>query len=197
VEKKYKAVINAILNTPEEFDDNGRIKSIELTYSPKAMEVVLDWQKYNTDLINDYIDSALISAYKKLETYIHRFSLIMCVLDYASKSPRLLETRIINKLQILPCHVEKAKLLIFYFRQCAIKVHAKLPQENPVNKLPKNAQKWYDTLSEEFNTKLAIYKAAQAGIQKRMAQYYLTDDELFLKIKHGFYSKKHFKINKE
>lgn len=193
---EYKRIIRAIAMSPESFYENS-LKPTKLRYTPQVVEYLLRWQKQNTNLINSYTETNLISMYKKLEIYIHRLALIIAILDYCSKDERLLKSNNIKKLPIHIEHIKKAVELIEYYRNNAIKVHDKQAKANPVEKLDADTKRWYERLPEEVVTADALRYATQYDISKRKAQYLLADDTLFIKKKRGLYYKKYYTIKEE
>ncbi len=84
----YNKIIRKIYEIPYTDANSSHI----LHYSNKALNIFVDWDKKNTDLLNDLSISAnLRSIYTKFNTYIHRIALLMQVLYWACDGASLSE----------------------------------------------------------------------------------------------------------
>ncbi len=112
----YDKLINKLLQIPLETDEKGQIQSKILNFSGKSKDMLLEWNRYNTDMTNkNFTSETERSLYAKLDSYFARFALILQMLYWADGEADMLE--------ISPETVEKAIELIEYCRQNAIYAH--------------------------------------------------------------------------
>lgn len=121
-----------------------------LKVSENQKNIFKKWQhKKAVKYFNDEIENVIQS---KLETYVWRLALIIEIMQQAS-------TCNFNN-SITDESVEKAIILIEYFRQNSLKVYDKILSNNPLEGLPLNKIELYKKLPEKFkrNEVLPLFK---------------------------------------
>lgn len=162
--------------------DTTTLESALLTISPTAKSILFDWQRDNTDRINNQSNDKVASMYSKLDVYIIRFSLILQMLRWACGEG--------GKTVIEEITANNAILLTEYFRTNAEKVHRILSESTPFDRLPKDKQKIYEALPmESFQTNIGIKIAENMGMKERSFKNWLNDNKLFTKVSYGIYEK--------
>ena len=162
--------------------DTTTLESALLTISPTAKSILFDWQRDNTDRINNQSNDKVASMYSKLDVYIIRFSLILQMLRWACGEG--------GKTVIEEITANNAIILTEYFRTNAEKVHRILSESTPFDRLPKDKQKIYEALPmESFQTNIGIKIAENLGMKERSFKNWLNDNKLFTKVSYGIYEK--------
>jgi hypothetical protein len=175
----YNTIIYRLLDL--QFDTTT-LESALLTISPTAKSILFDWQRDNTDRINNQSNDKVASMYSKLDVYIIRFSLILQMLRWACGEG--------GKTVIEEITANNAILLTEYFRTNAEKVHRILSESTPFDRLPKDKQKIYEALPmESFQTNIGIKIAENLGMKERSFKNWLNDNKLFTKVSYGIYEK--------
>lgn len=177
--ENYNIIIGRLLDL--QFDTTT-LESALLPFSPTAKRILFDWQRDNTDKINNHPNDKVASMYSKLDVYIIRFSLILQMLRWACGEG--------GKTVIEEITVNNAILLTEYFRTNAEKVHKVLSESTPFDRLPKDKQKIYEALPEEsFQTNIGLKIAENLGMKERSFKNWLNDSNLFTKVSYGLYEK--------
>lgn len=162
-------------------DDEGNTIPRLLQFTPQAKEVLKRWNYTNTDLINGAESESIAGLYTKLEMYLIRLSLILQMLSYTVGDS--------EREHIEADTVERAILLIEYFRQTGLRVHGTL-NSTAYDKLNTTQRKVYDLLPDLFTTKEGLNIAYSEGMPDITFKRYLQSADLFTKERHGQYSKK-------
>lgn len=181
VSQNWFTYLSNLLDIAPATDDEGNALPYILKFTPQAKEVLNKWIKANTDLINDAESENIAGLYTKLEVYLIRLSLILQMLDYTTGES--------TREQIEPNTVERAILLIEYFRQTGLKVHGIL-NSTPYDRLSAKQSRIYDLLPDTFHTKEGVTIAYSKGMPEITFKRFLQRSDLFAKEKHGQYSKK-------
>lgn len=152
---------------------------VELSYSEAAFDKIVEWQnqlafKYDNE------DDILFSLSKKLELYVHRFSLLIELVNGFSDDRNIREVSLNS--------VENAILLMNYFEKNACKVRESI--DDPLDGIGINQKKLYHNLPNSFKTKHATDLADKLEISKKTIERALKNKNLYIKDKHGSYSKK-------
>jgi hypothetical protein len=177
--ESYNTIIGRLLDL--QFDTTT-LESALLTISPTAKRILFDWQRDNTDRINNHPNDKVASMYSKLDVYVIRFSLILQMLRWACGEG--------GKTVIEEITANNAILLTEYFRTNAEKVHRVLSESTPFDRLPKDKQKIYEALPmESFQTNIGIRIAENMGMKERSFKNWLNDNKLFTKVSYGIYEK--------
>ncbi|MFN8257715.1 MAG: DUF3987 domain-containing protein [Bacteroidales bacterium] len=126
----YKEIIRKIISFPMNTNDNGEPVSTIIQYSSDAKTNFIEWQNYNTDLINDpKIAESIKCTYSKLDTYISRFALILQVIYWACGRGDL------NEISLKA--LENATKLVEYFRQTASRVNIVIENSGGLDSIDK------------------------------------------------------------
>lgn len=156
-----------------------------LRFSDDALHCITEWQHSNADLCRNSNNSQLVAVYKKLEIYAIRFSLIMAIMDYATKGASLLEK---GNIKILPPHVKAAIGITEYFRGSAKKILSFKPNTKSLKNTNQRFIDFFEKLPPRFPTGQAREIGKELQLSERQVYYYL-DSEYFKPIKRGFYKK--------
>lgn len=156
-------------------------QQIILEFDPEAKSVLMDWQREQTEWLNQPENEVLRSIYAKLETYAIRFSLLIELLYFACDESKLKH--------ISEKSVRAALELIQYFANTAMKAHSILSNSDPISKLPMIKQRVFNALPEEFKTSEGYKIAFANDMANRSFDDFLKDEKLFQKLKKGFYKK--------
>jgi hypothetical protein len=181
VSQNWFTYLSNLLDLPPATDDEGNATPYVLKFTPQARAVLNKWIKANTDLINEAETENIAGLYTKLEVYLIRLSLILQMLDYATGES--------ERVHIEAGTVERAILLIEYFRQTGLKVHGIL-NSTPYDRLSNAQRKVYDLLPDTFHTKAGLNISHSEGMPDITFKRFLQRSDLFTKEKHGQYSKK-------
>lgn len=153
-----------------------------LTYTPEARTMLFNWQRANTEKINNETSEYLRGIWSKLEVYIQHLALILQALDY-TKTGKPLST-------VESTAMAGAIQLVHYYEQMAIKVYQRLGTSSPLDKLSTLEHTVYDALPEEsFTTAQGILIATQYDMPQRTFERWIKKTTLFNKPKRGHYEK--------
>ncbi len=86
ISEDWNQIVNYLLELPLRSDNNGGISPTIMEFTETAKDVLKDWQKRNTDTINNTDNESLAGVYSKLEIYVIRFALIIELLQIATGS---------------------------------------------------------------------------------------------------------------
>lgn len=155
-----------------------------IPYNPEARKAILSWQKLYTHHYNNTECETTVEIMAKMETYIHRFSLILEVMKYAYADSNLLEVSLDS--------VEGAIKLIRYFEICARKAYGKESENEKTafDNLDQRKKNLYMALKDEFSYGEALNIAEGKNYPESSLKRFLYDKEFFLKLRQGIYQKK-------
>lgn len=180
----YEWMIENIYNHIHLQDFNS---SIQVTYSATSYEIVHTYQKEIIDIENETDNDRERSILAKLEIYLHRFALLLNTIHWASKPEH--DFNIISDEA-----ATGAVVLTKYFLREAVKVRIKRSSDHLKDK-------WkliYDAMPDpgiSFDRTFFVNCCMANGIKARTADMWIKensdkgDTKLFVKIKHGTYSK--------
>jgi len=180
IESWNHTIIN-LMNLPMHTDIDGEISPTILDFTPEAKDMLLDWQRENTDLINDTDDEGLAGMFSKFEIYAVRLSLILHLMHWAAGESAVSA--------VSATAVEGAIRLINYFKTTAIRVNGILSQ-NPVEGLDKRRRDFYAALPIEFFTDEVLAIAEGMDFPERSVKRFLNENVFFEKLERGKYRKK-------
>lgn len=176
----YTKAIGQILKT-QMLQGDYAVK--RFTLSKDAFEFYKLFRREINYTINNEKGDAISGIYAKLDTYFIRISLIIHVIRIACGEAD------VNEYEVSESSLQKAKEIIKYFEQTALKVFSLLSRHrDPLSEYPLEHKILYYRLPIKFTTKQA-WDLAEEKISKRTLYNILSDDYLFLKIKHGEYEK--------
>jgi hypothetical protein len=184
---EYDYYINKLLDMSLEYNSFGDLDSYEVKYSSEAFNRLKKWQKNNTDQINSTDIDSIKAIRSKIETYIHRFSLIKHLLDFCCSD------RAYPELYIEEDNILESIGLAEYFIENAILMRSADPSE----KLQGIFKDLYNKIPGpdiQFTTREFIYIASSLGINERTSKRWIDHNsipkgKLLTKIKHGTYVK--------
>jgi hypothetical protein len=177
----WERVISNLLAIQPEIKNDGIPNGQVLDFNPKAKDLLRKWQAENANLCNETENENLTGIYVKLEIYCIRLSLILQALYFACGDE--------NISHIGEKAVNGAIKLVEYFRNAAKRVHFILSESSPLDHIPLNKQRFYDSLPETFETNEAIIKSEPFEMSTRTVKRFLSDTKLFRRIKQGNYEK--------
>ena len=157
VRQRYLDRYRALYNLKPETLDDGSLKPLALEFSPQAREFWINFYKVNCDEIKHESNINLKAAFKKIEAYCARFSLIVQLMSYP-------ESKCIDKEA-----VEIAVALAEYFKAHTRKIYAYIKNEkvdvktiHVINKI--KSQGGIITLREMVTSKVAGCKNAKMAM---------------------------------
>lgn len=178
IEQQYNSIINTLASL---YDcEEPQV----LLYNPDAYQIVYKWICATTDIENHKnTTDAHRGILAKLQIYIHRFALIMQLMEYGCTGNKA------DKTEIGLNAANAAVALADYFFAMAEKTRLKAPAELLTGQL----RKLYDTLPEdqEFKTSEYLTYSGFIGYEERTAKEILRHNigKLWNKLKHGTYIK--------
>ena len=177
MEAYFNFIRDYIRNTPIAEND-GQIASKMYTWSNEAKTYFYNWQRLNTDLVNENENNIKGEIISKYDNHFVRLALLLQIMRNPNGNAIELEA------------VAGADELCKYFMQSAFKVLEKI--QNPKDYLKStasNKQSFYNSLNAEFTTAEALILGDVYEISNRSTKEFLTDNLLFKKQKHGSYRK--------
>lgn len=150
-----------------------------IDFEPDALNLLIEWQNAKRkQYLNDEISTSIQAKY---EVYTIRFSLIIQLMHWALNNKTNQEVELFA--------VESAIKLSEYFFKNAIKVHHKINNTNPFDKLTSVDKQLYNNLETSFTTKQILEQGESLKIDTRKIYRFLNNPQLFEKFKHGCYTK--------
>jgi hypothetical protein len=181
ITKKWNKILHEILSLQVVYDDTLNPSPDTYKFSPEAKNILFDWQRKNTDQCNECESDELAGMFSKMDVYIVRIALVLEVLQYACDW---------NNNNVIGVRAtEGAVKLIEYFKGMAIKVN-NIISSSPFDRLPTDKQKLYDVLPPKFSRGQGWEIAEGSGMIERTFTRFLSDQDLFTKLKHGEYEKR-------
>jgi hypothetical protein len=179
-EVQYRSVIEKLLNLSYFEDENSDSEYVFFAHAAK--QLILNWQKQNTDLSNKSNDR-MASIYSKLEIYILRFALILQSLYWACD-----ET---EDFEISERAAKGAIELVEYFRITAQNVAYIIDNTTLLDTLDSNKRKLYDALPSEFPKDIGLTFSKAVMSDRNFANFLNSGIEMgiFEKKCHGVYKK--------
>lgn len=178
----WHTIVSRLLDFPINQDESGNPQPEILKFTPDARQLLFNWQRELTDLINNPKNEAVSGVYAKIEVYAIRLALCLEMMCFACGEGQ--------KQAITIESVKGALALVEYFIKSAIKVHNILSNVNPLNKYPQDKQILFSALPDNFKTSEGIKIADGMDISERTFKHFLTHNDLFSNIKRGEYEKR-------
>lgn len=173
----HKFIADYIRNTPISETD-GQIDSKVYTWTSESKEYFYNWQRSNTDLVNENENNIKGEIISKYDNHFVRLALLLQIMRNPNNNTIELEA------------VAGADELCKYFMQSAFKVLEKIQNPNDYFKtMASNKQSFYNSLNTEFTTAEALIQGEIWEISTRSVKDFLNDNLLFKKQKHGSYRK--------
>lgn len=149
-----------------------------LVFTPEAKEFFYRWQTDNCDKVNEHQNSIKGEILSKYDNHFLRLALLLQMMHDPEAEAVELKA------------VEGAKLLCDYYLKCAFKVLAKIQNtENYLLSITPDKQALFNGLDDEFTTAEAVEAGEALKLKERAVKRFLTDTQLFKKVKYGMYEK--------
>lgn len=175
----YNDIIETMLDWKQNCDQDRVPNPTVLEYDELAKDVLINWQKMNTDRANQTHDETRQGVYSKMEIYVSRLALILECISAASKRQK--------PLSISENSINGAIALTEYFIICSFKVRDLIA--SPADRLPDDKRALYEALPEQFSLQEGLEIALDGAIPERTFKRFVADSKLFSHPKRGFYSK--------
>lgn len=178
--KNYKSIINNILKLSESNSDIP--KNYEFNDASKL--AFKEWRHMNNCRINNDSRGVLSGIYSKIEINLLRITLILQILEDVLNQNH--DNKYINLSSF-----KSAVKIVKYYEYTNLKVHKLISKfDDPLKDYSFDKKIVYRSLSERFETRDGVLIAEKNGMIERTFKNFIKDDNLFEKVKHGFYSKK-------
>jgi len=174
--KMYQLYIERLFMLQQNDND---INSKILEFDPEAKKALIEWQ--NSKRIEFIDDDVATSIQAKYEVYAIRLSLLIQLSHWA------LTDKTKDTVELFA--VENSIKLTEYYFNVALKVHDKINNINPLNRLSKIQKQFYENLNTRFTTKEALTEAKKINLNERTLYRFLKNTRFFLKENHGIYVK--------
>lgn len=179
--KLWDEVLNKALNLKQKYSKDNIIEPKVLKLSLAAKEILVEWQRKNTDRCNEKKNEVYGGIYSKMEIYAPRIALILQIMFWLCEND--------SNEEIEEKSMTNALTIVEYFTTQAIKVSKKVIIKTPVDKLPNDKKALYNALNKKFSTKEGVELASEYNIPERTFKDFLNKQELFEKISRGQYKK--------
>ncbi len=179
----WTSIMENLFSYKHEIDEEGKLRSKFLNFSPAAKSKLYEWQRHHADEANGLQNEGLSGLYSKLSVYCIRFALILEVMENAvsGEQPKQINLKA----------VEASIDLVRYFKEKSIQIRAMMDQSiTPLDSLPTDKRQFVEALPIKFKTSEALSIAKAKGIPERTAKRLLNKKELFTRAKKGEYEKK-------
>lgn len=181
IEKKYVSIINKLLDLEQNINKYGNPVSQSIMLNPDAKKELFEWQKINTDIVNELRDEDISGIYSKMEIYVPRLALVLQMLSWACGEAGCEEINYESTIGAIK--------LAEYFKKTAENVNFLINCSNPIAKLPKDKQLLYSDLPENFSTQEGVKIAKEHGFPERSFKRFLRNEVLFENSSRGKYRK--------
>lgn len=194
IELNWHKLINDILQFESRIDEFGVVTPRIIPYARECRKYLDEFEIYINGSINQERSPAIKSYYSKVETYTHRFALIIQMIAHYYESESINEISVTSLL--------RARKLMDYFSNNIIEI-LKKEEQFKIKKICKNNDEmyfWYTNLNPEFRTieaKELYHVQSESGDSDdksftngdRKVADWLKNTNLFTKMHHGYYSK--------
>lgn len=149
-----------------------------LVFTPEAKEFFYRWQSDNCDKVNEHQNSIKGEIISKFDNHFLRLALLLQMMHDPEAEAVELKA------------VQGTERLCDYYLKCAFKVLAKIQNmENYLLTLTPDKQALFNSLGDEFTTAEAVEAGEVLKLKERAVKRFLTDTQLFKKVKYGMYKK--------
>lgn len=183
INMSWHRIVNKLLDMPMRLDENLDPVSNILKLAPNAKQVILDWQKENTDRCNNTGSDFLVGVYSKMDIYLLRIALILQLLFWACDE---------GEKEFIGMRAAKGAIAIIdYFRKSADKIYQILSSTNPLETLPSDKQELFKSLPDKFTTEMGVKFAKRMSppVSERTFKRFLRESKLFKRVRFGEYEK--------
>ncbi len=156
--ERYEGMIRQILDLASSLSCYSSPSPLVVRFSPDAYELLSEWQRYNTDLVNRSCEDIVVGMQIKLEAYAIRFSLVVHMMRYFS-------TRAVTHIEEVDRDsVDLALYLTEYFRAQAFTAHKIITNLNGEAEKGSPAATFFDALPQRFGYDDILTAASAASI---------------------------------
>ena len=180
--ENWQSIISNLLNLNITDDETLNPSPEILRFTPEAKRILFQWQKTNTDQVNEANNEAISGIFSKMDMYVLRLALILEMLRYACDES--------DKQAIGVEAIQGAIKLVEYFKSSAVKINSILSNNSPLDKHPTDKQTLYQALPKTFTTVAGLQIAEGLGVAERTFKYFLNEKELFTRTSRGEYEKR-------
>lgn len=181
VSQNWQRILSILLQMKCDGEVSQNPGSVILELDTDARELLIQWQKENTDLINDTESEQIQGAYSKMEIYALRFALVLEMLRFACDES--------DKRMVSAISMHGALKLVEYFKKSALRVHSIFSSICPLDKLTVVEQTLYALLPDTFTTQEGLKIANDSGVVERTFKRFIKKGNLFNRIRRGEYEK--------
>ena len=177
----WNSLISQLISLDYATDQNEEVVPIELCFTTDAQSELIKWQHANVDLCETESDDILLGIYKKLETYISRFCLLVQMMRWICGES--------DKKAIDIISVNHGILLIEYFRDTARKVQRIINNTSRIENLTSVQKDVWIALPIEFSIGDSANRAVKYGMPEQTFKVFLQNNivKLCTIDKHGIY----------
>ncbi len=162
IERRYHSFINEILALSKTLESYNDSAPLIVRFSAEAIAEVIEWQRYNTDLVNDSGDELKRGVQTKLENYMLRLTLIAHIIRYYSTSD-------VSDIAIVDIDsVRLAHRLVEYYRVQAM-LAIKVIRQSDDKPLTHKESAFLDRLPTQFSRGEILSCATTVGISQSSA----------------------------
>jgi len=181
-EELYDLLIKSIIKPKEILLGSRQTRKIAL--SKGAMDVYKGFRRGINEIMNNEKSEAICGIYAKLDTYFFRIALVIHLIRVNCR-----EDENLSLLEVSRCSALRAEKLINYFEYMALRVFKLLEKHrDPLASYPLDHKKIYYSLPAQFTTSDGL-EVALRMVSRRTFFTMLSDEYLFVKLKHGIYEK--------
>lgn len=194
--ERWTCIIDRLMAIPVEEDrpedsfGDWDVTPTLLNLSKEAEVAYRQFFDNNAREINQSEDEVTQAILGKFDNYVLRIALILHLLHWAEGGPDDPELEEIKAMEVSAEAMAGAIKAMAYFKATSLKVVNRLA--GPVEALPEAQQLWYRSLPEEFQRGEALELAKSADISERHLARLLKREDLFKKLRQGFYFKLHW-----
>lgn len=196
--KNYTPVIEHILaqTLAIQGNDYGEEDTAnELYFSPEADDLITDFINILKEQMDTHENEYVRNVYSKMQTYAIRFCILVNRLRQACEYHTNKDFPPNDDQTIVSDDVAKATILTEYFLKHAMKAHNDISGSTPLDKLPRDIQKFYRSIpiGQEISTMELELKAVEHQMSRatlfRMLNESNPEKKLFTKLRHGVYER--------
>lgn len=195
--KNYTPVIQRMLDRQlaSQGIEGAEDQAHELYFSPEADDLITDFINILKEQMDAHDNEYIRNVYSKMQTYALRFCILVNRLREACQYHTNPDFPPHDDFTITSDDVSKATLLTEYFLKHALKAHNDIAGATPLDKYPKDTQKFYRSIAigAEITTSDLERLAVQHNMSRASLFRLLNEADpakrLFLKIRHGAYER--------
>jgi hypothetical protein len=180
----WNNILTNLIELTISLDENQNPTPNLIQFTKEARSTLFDWQRSNTSQCNEEDSELLSGSFSKMDVYVIRLALIIEMMKYACGE---------SDKQSISLHTTQGAIkLIEYFKIGARKVDAILSNVDPLEHLPIDKRKLFESLPDLFTIKQAQEIAFNLNLHERSLWRFLKNKELFSQPSRGNYKKQIF-----